>query len=317
MGMGKHLIEAVIREHRNRPIAGDVLLIGRQTTYMSPDELLVSIREHGVTVDVDPSSIELDETTVDRKRGYAERLVSDAAPFKLFGARSVKALDHSPYEGADVIHDLRYPVPSNLHGIADFIVDGSTLDNVFTPSIVLQNYAKLLRPGGRLLMENAFSAHNTAYVMIPPMWYLDYFVMNKFVDCKVYIVVFLEDKIRVMVDNVFWVDIDYLSKWRREMPRFLSPYQMVTIVFAEKGEHSTVDRLPNQQDYRSPEEWSEYLANLDVIRGGRRHHLVRSRTERIFDPSIGGHPFVDGEFCVEAKVLVPGCALAGLLRSNE
>ena len=40
----------------------------------------------------DPSSIELDKTTVDRKLGYAERLVSDAAPFKLFGARSVKAL---------------------------------------------------------------------------------------------------------------------------------------------------------------------------------------------------------------------------------
>jgi len=302
MGMGKHLIEAIIREHRNKPIGGDVLLIGRQTTYLSPDQLLVTIREHRVKVDADPSSIELDETTVDRKRGYAERLVSDAAPFKLLGARSVKALDHSPYEGADVIHDLRYPVPSDLHGIADFIVDGSTLDNVFTPSVVLQNYAKLLRPGGRLLMENAFSAHNTAYVMMPPMWYLDYFVMNKFVDCKIYIILFLEDKIRIMVDNVFWVDTDYVSKWRREMPRFSSPHQMVTIVFAEKGENSTFDRLPNQQDYRSPEEWSEYLANLDVIRQSKRHHLVRSRTERVFEPSIPGHPFIDGEFCVQASV---------------
>jgi SAM-dependent methyltransferase len=299
MGMGKHLIEAVVREHRNKPIGGAVLLIGRQTTYLSPDQLLVTIREHGVKVDADQSSIDLDETTVDRRLGYAERLVSDAAPFKLLGARSVKALDHSPYEGADVIHDLRYPVPSHLHGIADFIVDGSTLDNVFTPSIVLQNYAKLLRPGGRLLMENAFSAHNTAYVMMPPMWYLDYFVMNKFVDCKVYIILFLEDKVRTMVDNVFSLDLDWLSKSRRQMDRFVSPHQMVTIVFAEKGENSTVDRLPNQQDYRSPEEWSEYLANLDVIRQSKRHHLVRSRTERLFEPSIPGHPFIDGEFCVQ------------------
>lgn len=299
MGMGKHLIEAVIREHRNKAITGDVLLIGRQTTYMSPDELLVSIREHGVTVDADPGSIELDKTTVDRKLGYAERLVSDAAPFKLFGARSVKALDHSPYEGADVIHDLRYPVPSHLHGIADFIVDGSTLDNVFTPSIVLQNYAKLLRPGGRLLMENAFSPHNTAYVMMPPLWYLDYFVMNKFADCKIYIVMFLEDKIRSIVDNVFWVDTDHLSRSRRRTDRFVSSHQMVTIVFAEKGENSTADRLPNQQDYRSAEEWEEYLANLAVIRQSKRHHLVRSRTEQIFDPPFAGHPFIDNEFCVQ------------------
>jgi hypothetical protein len=299
MGMGKHLIEAVVREHLHKPIAGDVLLIGRQTVYLSPDELVQTIREHGVSLQVDPSSIEVDQTTLDRRRGYSERLVNDAAFFNLLGARSVKALDHSPYEGADVIHDLRYPIPDHLHGITDFIVDGSTLDNVFTPSVVLQNYAKLLRPGGRLLMENAFSAHNTAYVMMPPMWYLDYFVMNKFVDCKVYIVMFLEDKIRAMVDNVFWVDLDQVSVLRRRMQRFVSPHQMVTIVFAEKGEDSTVDRLPNQQDYRSPEEWSEYLANLDVIRQSKRHHLVRSRTERLYEPSIPGHPFIDGEFCVQ------------------
>ena len=203
MGMGKHLIEAVVREHLHKPITGDVLLIGRQTVYLSPDELVRTIREHGVSLQVDPGSIEVDQTTLDRRRGYGERLVNDAAFFKLLGARSVKALDHSPYEGADVIHDLRNPIPDHLQGITDFIADGSTLDNVFTPSVVLQNYAKLLRPSGRLLMENAFSAHNTAYVMMPPLWYLDYFVMNKFVDCKVYIVLFLEDKIRIMVDNVF------------------------------------------------------------------------------------------------------------------
>ena len=302
MGMGKHLIEAVVREHCHKPITGDVLLIGRQTVYLSPDELVRTIREHGVSLQVDPGSIEVDQTTLDRRRGYGERLVNDAAFFKLLGARSVKALDHSPYEGADIIHDLRYPIPDHLQGIADFIVDGSTLDNVFTPSIVLQNYAKLLRPGGRLLMENAFSAHNTAYAMMPPMWYLDYFVMNKFVDCKVYIVMFLEDKIRAMVDNVFWVDLDQVSVLRRRMHRFVSPYQMVTIVFAEKGENSTFDRLPNQQDYRSADEWSEYLANLDVIRQSERHHLVRSRTERVFEPSIPGHPFIDGEFCVQVGV---------------
>ena len=78
---------------------------------------------------------------------------------------------------------------------------------------------------------------------------------------------------------------------------------MVTIVFAEKGEHSTVDRLPNQQDCRSPEEWSEYLANLDMIRQSKRHHLVRSRTERIFEPSIPGHLFIDGEYRVQCEGL--------------
>ena len=67
MGMGRHLIEAVIREHLNRPITGDVLLIGRQTTYSSPEELIQVINEFGIKVGADPSEFELDKTTIDRK----------------------------------------------------------------------------------------------------------------------------------------------------------------------------------------------------------------------------------------------------------
>jgi hypothetical protein len=288
------MIEAVLREHLNVPVDGDVLMIGRQTTYLSPEDLLRVVREHGIAANADPNSIELDKTTIDRRQGYDAQLVSDAALFKLLGARSVKALDHSPYEGAEVIHDLRYPLPSHLHGVTDFLVDGSTLDNVFTPSVVLQNFASLLRPGGRMLLVNAFSAHNTAYVIMPPLWYVDYFVMNNFSDCKVYILMFIEGE--PIVDNVFWVDLDYLYDARRGMGRFVSPHQMVTVVFAEKGADSTVDRLPNQQDYRSPEEWDQFQANLDVMRRRKRGHLVRSRSEMSFRPTVQGHPFIDKEF---------------------
>lgn len=297
MGLGTHIIEAILREHQHKPITGDVLLIGRQTTYLTAEKLLLRFGEHGMKPDVDPGSFEFDKSTIDRKYGDTERLVSDSMIFKLLGARSVKALDHSAYEGAEVIHDLRRPVPTALHGIADFVVDGSTLDNVFTPSIVLQNYASLLRPGGRLLMENAFSAHNSAYVMMPPLWYVDYFVINRFADCKPYIVLYMEDENKVMFDSAFYLDLDELARLGREMPRFVSPHQMVTIIFAEKGERSTVDRLPNQQDYRSADEWTEYHASLDVIRQSKRHHLLRTRSKkRGFMTSITGHPFIDWGF---------------------
>src|ERR1051325_11503536 len=152
MGLGLHFIEALVRESRYKPITGVGLLIGRQTVYLSPERALVVLREHGVdTSKIDPATIELDKNTIDRKPGIPEtRLISDAALLKLVGVEKVLALDHSAYEQADIIHDLRYPVPAELRGRADLILDGSTLDNVFTPSTVLQNYCALLRPGGRL-----------------------------------------------------------------------------------------------------------------------------------------------------------------------
>jgi hypothetical protein len=117
--------------------------------------------------------------------------------------------------------------------------------------------------------------------MMPPMWHLGSFVQNKFVDCKVYHYVF-EEKVRIMADNVSWVDLGWLSESRRGLSHFVSPLQMTAISFAEKGETSTGDRLPNQQDYRSPEEWLEYRANLDVI--GQCHSFI----DRQF--SVQQHP---------------------------
>src|SRR5690349_9414278 len=152
MGLGGQAIDAIGREHAYRPIIGDVLFIGRQTVYFSPQDLARRLRDH--CAEVDAGAIEVDRTTVNRN--LAGELATDRSIFRALGlpAERIKALDVSPYEGAEVIHDLNQPIPANLRGCADFIVDGSTLDNVFDPAMALRNYAELLRPGGRLLTIN-------------------------------------------------------------------------------------------------------------------------------------------------------------------
>lgn len=297
MGLGRQFVEAVVREHRYRPIRGDVLMIGRQTVYFTPNNIMAFLQGHGIdTSAIDPGSIELDKSTIDRRPGFSDKaLISDAALFKLLGVDRVLALDHSDYENADIIHDLRYPVPPDLHNRADLIIDGSTLDNVFTPSVVLENYCKMLRPGGRLLAVNAFSAHDTPYVIMPPLWYVDYFVMNGFSDCRVYVLVFLQNCL-----NVFYVDLGEIKSTERAMGRFVSPYHMATLVMAEKGSASSTDRLPIQQDYRSSEDWKIYRHNLAKMLQSKRPHLVRSNAEQFFDAPVRGHFYVDREFVAKS-----------------
>src|SRR6516165_1143645 len=293
MGLGRHGVEAILREHVFRPIRNDVIVVGRQTVYFSVDELVQLLSEFGIDAhEVNLRHIELDHETIDRLPGFREcSLVSDKGLFRLLGCGSVRALDHSAYEGAEIIHDLRHLLPRQLHGIADFIVDGSTLDNIFTPETTLRNYCDLLRPGGRLIAINAFSTHDTPYVIMPPLWYLDYFVVNRFVDCKIYVIVFIDGR-----DNVFCLDLDFLQRVRREMGRFRSPYHMVTLAFAEKGQNSTTHHLPNQQDYRSSEEWEVFCRNLSEIQKSQRPHLARSHCTQIVVDVIGGHRFVNSDF---------------------
>ena len=112
--------------------------------YFTPSGLAAQLRSHGHVVD--SSAIEVDRTTIHRLPGHGE-IVTDRSIFHALGIDGVKALDASAYEGAEIVHDLNRPLPDNLKAMADFIVDGSTLDNVFDPAMTLRNYAQLLRPG--------------------------------------------------------------------------------------------------------------------------------------------------------------------------
>lgn len=290
MGIGGHIVDAIAREHSYRPITGDVLIIGRQTTYFTPDDLQARLKEHGHTADA--GGIEIDRTTINRLAAYqGADLVTDRSIFRALGINSVKALDISDYEGAEVIHDLNTPLPDHLKGVADFVVDGSTLDNTFNPALTLRNFAELLRPGGRLIAVNAYSIYETAYCIMPPSWYFDYFVENGFADCKVYVAV-----MDGQGTNTFWLNPHDLRGRQQHVHYFRSPFTMSTIVFAERGMSSSTDRLPIQQCYRDKRNWDEFLANLKQVELAERPHVARSYSDQFHQSMDQGFVWLDRRY---------------------
>lgn len=294
MGLGGQAIDAIGREHAFRPITGDVLFIGRQTVYFSPQDLARRLRDH--CKEVDEAAIEVDRSTLNRN--LAGELATDRSIFRALGvpAERIKALDVSGYEGAEVIHDLNQPIPDALRASADFIVDGSTLDNVFDPAMALRNYAELLRPGGRLIAVNAWNLRDSAYTACSPSWYLDYFVANGFADCKVYVCVGARNG-----TNVYWLDPGMVGLGKRQVktPIFATWWRRpFVLVLAEKSAMPAAAVVPTQADYRGPAEWERFRATADAIAASLRPHLVgsigrqlpRRRTERSW-----GFVWVDGQ----------------------
>lgn len=296
MGLGATVVDAIVREHSYRPIHGDVLTIGRQTVYLSVQQYVDILREHGI----DPTKERLEKVTVDRETvcrragpAVGKELISDRSLFYLLGVDRVRALDHSDYEGAEVLHDLNKPLPKQLESVADFIVDGSTIDNVFDTASALRNMAKLLRPGGRLLLVNALSNHNEPYTVPSALWYIDYFVMNGFADCKVYIVLHYRTG-----TNVFCVNLACLLDPQLRVWNFASPYEMACVVFAEKGLNSTTDACPSQGHYRPEADWRIYRERLAAIGSNPRPHILRSSQDISFFEVKGGHLYVAQDFLV-------------------
>jgi len=290
MGLGGQAIDAIAREHKYKPITGDVLFVGRQTTYVTPDELAQKLREHGNAVD--PGAIEIDRTTVGRRAGYGEKeLVTDRSILCALGVSSVKAIDISAYEGAEIVHDLNLPVPPHLEGAADFLVDGSTLDNVFDPAMALRNYTKLLKPKGRLLLVNAYNTLESAYTLCSPPWFFDYFAENGFADCKVYLMMGRRRRL-----NAFWLDPDYTRRNPPDPVPFASAASAFTVVFAEKGANSTAHRTPIQQHYRAGAQSDRLIETLNRIGRSDRPHLVRSSGDLMFNRAFAGYVWINRDF---------------------
>jgi len=70
------------------------------------------------------------------------------------GFRTVRSLDFSDYEGADIVHDLNLPLPAKLEALSSFVYDGGTIEHVFDVAQALQNVMKLTKLGGTILLSS-------------------------------------------------------------------------------------------------------------------------------------------------------------------
>ena len=232
MALGRDVVDAIIREHAYRPITGDVLLIGQQAVTLSGDEVLELMREHDVAAaagDMQAAAGDLQHAANADTGG-----MSAAAFFTLLGVDRLHMLDIGS-AGEDSY--FSEPLPDRLEASTDFIIDGGALTDIFSPAAVLRNYARALRPGGRLIAVNNLSAHFDPYSIPTASWYLDYCVINGFADAKVYVL----DYPPGQPVRAFCLDIDCLLDPAGEIRAFLSPHETAVILFAEKGAASTTD----------------------------------------------------------------------------
>src|SRR5258708_16451589 len=212
------IFPAIIRllkaEHAYRPIKGDLVLIGRQR-------------------------VELPEPT------------SDVELFASFCSARVRALDVSPYEGAEIIFD------------------GSCLDNLFDPGMAIRSLWAMLRPGGRIMLFEHSTAIQGALVSFSPEWFFDFFAANHYEDCQIKLGMFTSMQ-------EAWILQDWLPFDDKEKPVTASPDvgNFVSIVLAEKGRASTDDVLPIQGYYR---EVHRAISFVDPYMATHRKYLKSAR----------------------------------------
>jgi len=262
MGISIHLSELILREHKYKSLPNKLCTVGRPFMGYGEAQMMDMFKRNCFSPK--PYRIKFDDYTTESKNSShrgRERFISDRTFFDALGVQEVQAIDISDYEGAEIVLNLNEPLADEYENTAEAIVGGSTLDNVFDPAQYLRNMARMLKPGGRLIEVNHINNHLRPYVMPSPSWYYDYFVVNKFEDCKIYIIEHSNavHAYGLMVgynpdQQVGWGLIDNFDCDEN--------YVVTAIVIAEKGEHSTFEKTPTQDSYRNEEEINKYNENL-------------------------------------------------------
>lgn len=270
--IGPTLARLLIREHQYRSIHGKVLILGRQTIAMSSENLIELLRQEKFSVT--DEKINKIKTCFDQKirLGKGEGCVSDEVFFDLFGISEINIMDVSKYEGADIIHNLNKPIPKSLENQYDFIVDGGTFDHLVDLRCAFENVVRMLKPGGRIFQWNAASNFTgAAYISFGPDLFYDFYVLNKFADCKVYIA-----EINDLGQQELWDFYEFNGA--DKYSHLLSKRLQLTIVLAEKGSQSTYDKLPIQANYRDKNLWQEYRDNQKLISLSGRRSFIGSKS---------------------------------------
>jgi SAM-dependent methyltransferase len=252
MGIPSQVARLILREHRFRPIAGQLLSIGRQIVHLTPEQAISLVSaELGTRLDIDPHSIEVDTST---RSSQGRNLISDRAFFSLFTDAQYHCLDQSAYEGADIIFDLCNPdLTAGLVGNFDFIYDGSTLDNVFDPAAALRNLARMARSGGRLFHVNRTSRIHNVYLAFSLSWFYDYYGINQFDDCQIYLAQWDKEQIKSRWDLYHFRPLqehDGLIRYFGQDTWYFPWRHGHAVILAEKGGASTWDKNPIQFEFR-------------------------------------------------------------------
>lgn len=138
MGLNYYVAREVLKAREASPSPFSVATLGRLQQFLLPKQCEKLCDDF----DLDRAASWCTQPFGD----YGERLL------KAMGAHQIVAVDASDYEGADVTHDMNLPVPSELCDRFDMVIDGGTLEHVFTPSVALANMMKMVRVGGSLII---------------------------------------------------------------------------------------------------------------------------------------------------------------------
>lgn len=250
------------------------LTLGRQQIFVSPKEVGAVADRFGVPFQASGAW--------KAGTGYCEPFLHG------FGAKEVDSMDASDYEGATIRHDLNQPVPQELHGRYDCILDGGTIEHVFHFPNAIRSCMDMLAVGGHYVAitpaDNQIG--HGFYQFSPELYFRIFSAANGF-----------EVRTALLQTATDWLEVtDPQVVGHRGA--LVSSTPVILCLVARKVRQVEGFHTPQQSDYLDAWSVVDSIKSDTVREGeGRVRHLVRKyvplpiktmlrRVKRLFEPKL-------------------------------
>ena len=160
-----------------------------------------------------------------------------------FGASTVVSIDYSDYEGANIIHDMNYPISQETYSKFDTVIDAGSLEHVYNAPQALKNCSLICNKSGgqivHILPSNNYCGHGF-WQFSPELFFSLYSKENGYRNTEI----FLAD----LSDNKYWYKVIKPHSGQRVIVTSKTPvYCLVRTVLSKQvtGDFSDIQ----QSDY--------------------------------------------------------------------
>jgi len=243
--------------HRARPFRGPVLVLGRQAVELTMEDVFNLYATVGVAPLPPPESLQ-------RHIDAGEPVHGDAHFFGLMGLE-LDAMDVSPYEHAEIVHNLNQPIPPELSGRYGTVFDGGTIEHVFDVRTAFVNIANMLAPGGRVLHITPCNNYvNHGFWQPSPRSFYDFYQINGFTDLETTMIVHPRD----YEPGQLWATFPFDPHGPHGAMSFFTGHdERLTCAFsATKTAASTSERIPEQSFDRAADGGTPVTGDLYTLK---------------------------------------------------
>lgn len=168
------------------------------------------------------------------------------------GVKTLKVMDYSGYESADILHDLNYPIQQTLVENFDAVIDGGTLEHIFNFPTAINNCMMMVKNGGSIFIFSMANNHcgHGFYQFSPELFYRLFEERNGFIIKEVILVKHPFPGAELSKNQKCYTVNDPMIVGRRSTLVTRSPLGIM--VHAKKiKSHNSILKMPLQSDYQS------------------------------------------------------------------